>query len=132
MFERELNGSALAQQLGCGAATVYRYLNATKMPSVEMTVKLADYFNVTCDYLLGLENESYAATFNPCPPFAEQFKKILTECGVSQYFLEKETGISHSVVGYWKSGKTTPTIESVEKIAKALNRTVDYILGREN
>ena len=132
MFERQINGVALAEQLKCGAATIYRYLNATKMPSVEMTVKLADYFNVSCDYLIGAENESYAKTFKVCPPFSEQFKKLLKDCGVSQYELEKRTGISHSVVGYWKNGKTCPSIESVEKIAKALGCTVDFVLGRSN
>ena len=131
MFEDGLNGRTFAKKLGCGTATVYRYLNATKMPSVEMVVKIADYFNVTTDFLLGLEQENYSNNFSLCPPFKERFTQILEECSKSQYSLEKQTGISHSVVGYWKSGKTTPTIESVIKIANTIGRTVDFVLGRE-
>ncbi|MGN0817789.1 MAG: helix-turn-helix transcriptional regulator [Candidatus Coproplasma sp.] len=131
MFEEGINGRVFAKKIGCGTATIYRYLNATKMPSVEMVVRIADYFKVTTDFLLGLEADSYSDTFLPCPPFNERFAELLKQCAKSQYSLEKETGISHSVVGYWKSGKTTPTIESVIKIANALNRTVDFVLGRE-
>lgn len=131
MFENRLNATSLAEKIGCGTATVYRYLNAVKMPSLEMVVRIADYFNVSVDFLLGLESENYTKSFLKRPTFSESFCRLLKECSVSQYYIEKKTGISHSVAGYWKSGKTTPSVESVVKLAKALNRTVDFVIGRE-
>ena len=61
------NGLTLADKLGCGRNTIYRYLQANRMPSVSMTVLIADYFRCTTDFLLGLEDVNYSCNFPPCP-----------------------------------------------------------------
>lgn len=47
---------ALAQRLGVVKQTVSNWENENIQPSIEMLVRLAMLFNVTTDYLLGLEN----------------------------------------------------------------------------
>ena len=40
------------------SVTYSRYENGNRSPSLDLLVKLADYFDVTLDYLLGRENIS--------------------------------------------------------------------------
>ncbi len=130
MFEAGLNGHTLHKKLDCGYNTIYRYLQGTHEPTVEMLVTLADFFVCSTDFLLGLENENYSRDFEKCPPFDTRFSELLTQCGISQYRLEKLTGISHSTMVYWKNGTKRPTVDSVIRIAEKLNVTVDFVLGR--
>lgn len=46
----------LAKRLGVAKQTVSNWENENIQPSIEMLVRLARLFNVTTDYLLGLEN----------------------------------------------------------------------------
>ena len=46
----------LAKRLGVAKQTVSNWENDNIQPSIEMLVRLARQFNVTTDYLLGLEN----------------------------------------------------------------------------
>lgn len=132
MFDEGYNGLTLSEKLGCGYNTIYRYLQCERTPEVEMIIALADFFNCSIDYLLGFETENLIHKFNKCPPFKDRFSKLLKEQTITQYQLEKKTGISHSAMGYWKNGKKKPTIDKIIQIANALNCSIDYILGRTN
>jgi transcriptional regulator with XRE-family HTH domain len=48
----------LANELGVTKQCVSNWENDNIMPSVEMLVKISIYFNVSCDYLLGIENSN--------------------------------------------------------------------------
>lgn len=130
MFDEGYNGLTLSQKLGCGYNTVYRYLQCQRVPEVEMLVVLADFFNCSIDYLLGLTDSNLINKFEKCPPFKDRFAQLLQELNMTQYRLEKITGISHSTVGYWKNGKKKPTIDNIIKIATSLDISIDFVLGR--
>lgn len=50
---KELSQVQLAEKLGVAKQSVSNWENDNIMPSIEMLVKIADYFNVSTDYLLG-------------------------------------------------------------------------------
>lgn len=130
MFEANLNAHTLPPLLGCGENTIYRYLQGSTEPTLDMLILLADFFNCSTDFLLGLEDENYSSYFEKCPPFKERFPALLVQCGISQYRLEKITKIAHSAMVYWKNGVYLPTIDSIICIAEKLGKTVDFVLGR--
>ncbi|MBQ0167548.1 MAG: helix-turn-helix transcriptional regulator [Treponema sp.] len=51
-----INQAELARALGVTKQSVSNWENDNIMPSVEMLIKIAGYFNVTTDYLLGLSS----------------------------------------------------------------------------
>ena len=57
---RELNKVQFAQKMGVTKQSVSNWENDNIMPSVEMLEKIADFFNVTADYLLGREDCHYS------------------------------------------------------------------------
>ena len=54
MQERHLNGNDLAALSGVTAATISRYLNGLRTPTVDNIILLADALDVSVDFLLGL------------------------------------------------------------------------------
>lgn len=53
----------LADYLNVSRQSIGGYENGTTLPPVDILVKIADKFNVTCDYLLGRTDEKY--NFSP-------------------------------------------------------------------
>lgn len=131
IFDAQKTQEQVASDLDCAQSSISRYLSGTALPTLEMTVRLADYFNCTTDFLLGLKAENEAGKFNTCPSFGERLLKICSEKGISRYHLQKLTDISESVMRYWVQGKTSPSVLSVALIAEKLEISVDYLLGRE-
>ena len=72
ILEANLTPSAFAEQLGCGKGTISRYLSGNKMPSIELLVRMADFFQCSTDYLLGLETEKYPRVFKAMIPFQQR------------------------------------------------------------
>lgn len=85
MFYKELTATQLSEILECESSTISHYLSGLHLPTVEMAVTLADYFNVTTDFLFGLESENKAANFKKCPPFGERFKEVCKANKISRY-----------------------------------------------
>ncbi len=124
-----LNAFTLSKIVGCGHASTSRYLNGEN-PSLEILVKLADYFQCSTDFLLGLTNDDITENYLPTPPFSERLPFLLDFFKISAYRLQKLTGIAKSAITYWKNGIRTPTLDSVIRIAKALDCPVDFVIGR--
>ncbi|WP_455620340.1 helix-turn-helix domain-containing protein [Eisenbergiella sp.] len=53
---RDLTQVQLAAKLGVAKQSISNWENDNIMPSVEMLEKIADFFSVSTDYLLGREN----------------------------------------------------------------------------
>ena len=124
-----MNALTLSKNLGCGHSSISRYLAGTN-PSVEMLVKIADYFQCSTDFLLGLADDYVAETYLPIPPFSERLPQLFSHFKITAYRLQKLTGIAESAMDFWKKGIRTPSIDSVIRIAKALECPVDFVIGR--
>ena len=125
-----LTPSEFAKQIGCGKGTVSRYLNAQKIPSVPLLIRMADFFNCSTDYLLGREIEKYHYTFYPCPTFQARLPKLCEELHVNKYQLQKLTNITESSIYDWQRGDTSPRLDNLIKIADTFDCSIDFILGR--
>ena len=55
-LEKNIGQNLLAKELGVSNASISYWENAKQEPSVAVLYKLAVYFDVTADYLLGLED----------------------------------------------------------------------------
>ena len=131
LFDNHLTGKQLADEIGIRKTTVYNFLNQKRQPSIDVLIRIADYFQVTTDFLLGIEPESSVKHFKPCPSFSEQIKFLMEQEKLSIVQFCKKAEITRSVFYSWKSGKSVPTLDYVLKLKKHFHCSVDYILGRE-
>ena len=60
---RELNQVQFAQKMGVTKQSVSNWENDNIMPSVDMLERIADYFKVSTDYLLGREGRSTSGVY---------------------------------------------------------------------
>lgn len=56
MFEKGLNISKFSQEIGIPDSTISDWINKKRRPIIDNLPKIALFFGVTTDYLLGLEN----------------------------------------------------------------------------
>lgn len=62
--------------------------------------------------------------------FAQILDKTMKERNISNYEMSKKTGISDSLIGYWRKGERVPKADNLLNIANFLECSVDYLLGR--
>lgn len=58
-ISRKLNQVQLGKALSVTKQTISNWENDNIQPSVNMLIKIAEYFNVSTDYLVGLDNNKY-------------------------------------------------------------------------
>lgn len=56
---RGMTIKALSEEINASAPTISRYLSGDRTPDLPYVVKLANYFNVSIDWLLGVNGEKF-------------------------------------------------------------------------
>ena len=131
MFDKEISAAELAAAIQVSHNTITRYLQGVRLPKFDALVALVDYFHCSADFLLGIsEQPKYESVFSPTSNFAIQFRKAMEACKISQYALQKKTKISWNNFHKWLKGERLPYVDSLVKIALAMDCSVDFLLGR--
>ena len=61
----------------------------------------------------------------------EIFAKLLKAKGCTAYQVSKATGIAQSTLSDWKSGKSVPKADKIQKIADFFDVSADYLMTGE-
>ena len=104
-------------------------------PNTFYLIKIADYFNVTVDYLLGIndiqnqKSNIIEEIQNDSLSFWDRFYNLCLKVGSKPNPVCKELGFSNAVSSHWKAGQL-PGATSLKKIANYFNVSTDYLLGK--
>lgn len=60
------------------------------------------------------------------------FEQLLQKYNVTAYKVSKSTGVTQTSLSNWKSGRSTPTTKTLQKIADYFGVTVDYLMTGKN
>lgn len=63
-LENKLTYEGLAKEIGYSKAIIGFWENTQKQPTMDALIRLADFFNVSIDYLVGREDESGRKIYN--------------------------------------------------------------------
>jgi transcriptional regulator with XRE-family HTH domain len=123
----------ISESINIDKSTLSRYETGDRSPKVEIVEKLADYFNVSVDYLLGkTDYKKTVLKFNP---------KKLTEIRGKRTFhefsktVEKVSGgipLSPFLIEQYEKGNAEPPDFILHQIALSENVSVDYFYNNEN
>lgn len=58
MKQRDIQQQQMAQILNVSRASIYKYQQGKAEPNIETLIKIADYFDVSLDYLCGRQNKN--------------------------------------------------------------------------
>ncbi|MCD7812106.1 MAG: helix-turn-helix domain-containing protein [Ruminococcus sp.] len=62
--------------------------------------------------------------------FANNLDLYMNKLGISNYQMSKETGISDSLIGYWRNGKRKPNLENLIVLSDYLNVSIDNLVRK--
>ena len=132
LLQHNIAPSAFAKIIGCGKGTISRYQSGQKLPSLNILLRMADYFQCSTDYLLGLETELYTRTFQSVIPFQQRLPVFCQTLGITKYQIEHKAKIAQSAIYKWQNGTGIPSVDSLIKISQAFGCSIDFILGRSD
>lgn len=104
-----------------------------KLPSTKVLLKLADYFKCSLSFMLGQEEcNSLPSPKTELPAFSDRLRELI-EAKELKFFLMKKSGLKKDFPSMynWLSGKYIPNVYNLVRLAKLLDCSVDYLLGRE-
>lgn len=131
MNEEGFNKYQLSLAVQCTPQTVINWFDYTSFPDYEALFKLSDYFKVPIDYFFGL---TACRTFDKAITqslFATRFKECMTRHpDLTEYQVAKECGIMQSTISKWTLHGRMPRTETIIKLAKLFDCSIEYLLGR--
>lgn len=99
----------------------------------KVLLKLADYFKCSLSFMLGQEEcNSLPSPKTELPAFSDRLRELI-EAKELKFFLMKKSGLKKDFPSMynWLSGKYIPNVYNLVRLAKLLDCSVDYLLGRE-
>lgn len=130
LFDKNITNKEFATEINVHVTTVQRWKRNSKYVFLSQLLNIVNYLNCSIDFITGRSETIIDYTPNECPPFYEQFRKVLKEKSVSRYRMDKDTKIKDSYFTQWKNGKE-PHLLSLIEIANYLDISIDYLVGRE-
>ncbi len=130
--DKGMDNKTFAREVGVPESCISYFINSLRMPTITTLVKIADYFNCSTDYVLGI-TENTNSSFKVCPPFSERLQYLIEFYKYpSPKSFRKDLNLSKSRFNEWLKGARVPSLDNIIKISEGLECSVDFVLGREN
>lgn len=124
--EKNLTQEKLAEKFFLNKSSISRYEQNKQLPEIDLLEKIADFFDVSVDYLLGrVEINSTQST-----EFAHRLKQLRKDSKLTQEELSNKLSSSRSTIAGYETERKEPDYETLKKIADFFDVSVDYLLGR--
>jgi transcriptional regulator with XRE-family HTH domain len=133
-----LTQEGFANEVGISRASVSLYETNRREPELDIVIKLADYFDVSVDILIGrkpLEQEMHCAGFSDekdkINAVATRIKLLRKQKNITQTKMAEDLALGgKSTISSYETGLSTPEIETLIKIAAYFNVSINYIFER--
>ena len=105
-------------------STIGMWESGKREPDFETLCKIADYFSVSIDYLVGRENTPRSGDL------MLRLREIREQFKIQQKDICTALGIAQNTYSQYENNKREPNSETLCKIADFYNVTLDYLVGR--
>ena len=130
MGETNNNPQSVANYLGLKQdANIYQWLEGNHTPKIISLIKLANLFQYSIDYVLGITDNNEKVFNENIPDFKDQFKEVLKIVNVRQKDILKAKILSCGHLTTIRNNKYLLT-ENMVKLAQYLGVSVDFLIGR--
>ncbi|HBG3257132.1 TPA: helix-turn-helix transcriptional regulator, partial [Clostridioides difficile] len=116
---KKITQQELATILNINKSSISRYEKDQQIPEIKLLETIADYFDISLDYLLGRSDIM----------FGERLKELRLKSKLKQSELGEKIGVSASIIGMYEQGRRFADQSTLIKLAEYFNVTTDYLLG---
>ncbi len=120
-----------AEAIGINRSTFCNAYNYGIVPKTPSLIQIADYFNISVDYLIAVTDDEYFEKSKHPKNFLERLEELRIERGIkTRYELSQEILIHRNNIAQWYKINCLPLIDDLIIIAKYFDVSIDYLLGR--
>lgn len=125
------NRTEIAGTVGITYATFVKIYNYGIFPTVPILIKIADFFNVSIEYLIGNTESDYFVKSDGGSTFQTRLEELRQKNGISTiYELSQRIHIHRNNIAQWIKKDYLPSIDDLSIIASLFDVSIDYLLGR--
>jgi len=100
------------------------------IPKPVVLIRIADYFNISIEYLLCRTNNPYFEKAETTASFLERYQALKAEKNLTDYVIAQKLHITTSYTTNWKNKKYIPSIINLIELSELFKVSIDYLLGR--
>ncbi len=100
------------------------------IPKPIILMRIADYFDISIEYLLGRTDNEYFEKSETPSTFLERYKTLKSENNMSDYTVAQKLHVTTSYTTNWKNKHYTPSISNLIVLSEIFKVSIDFLLGR--
>lgn len=127
--ELDCKKSEVPEKLGIDYGIYKKIVDFGRIPKPVVLMRIADYFRVSVESLLGRSKEEFEKSENP-KTFWQRYTELKTERGLTDYAVAQYLHVSTSYPANWKKFGYVPSLENLMILADLFQVSLDYLLGR--
>ena len=126
----------LAEETTLKRKSVYNWIRGVTYPNAESLLILANYFQVSADYIIGLsdkEEDMKAVEISATEAhdtLINHLHAYMREKDITYYRLAKLLGVGQGTMARWFKEGAMPEMAILIRISKLLDKSLDELLGR--
>ena len=125
--DNNLTKQQFAKNINKRLSTINEYFLNDYYPQIDLAITIANYFNVSLDYLFGLSDKKENTNKND-NPFFDNFDILVKTNKKSILNTMLDMNFKESNYYRWKAGKI-PKTNNLLTIAKYFDVSLDYLIG---
>lgn len=134
LIERNnLTFQSLSKNIGISSSQLSKYASGNYEPSLKNAILLCNFFSCSLDYLFGLDkipNSFGALNKENVELFYPRFINLVEHNKTNINKISKNTYINRNCIYHWKDAKIFPKVSILSKLAKELNTSIEFLIGR--
>ena len=127
LHDNNLTKQQFAKNINKRLSTINEYFLNDYYPQIDLAITIANYFNVSLDYLFGLSDKKENTNKND-KPFFDNFDILVRTNKKSILNTMLDMNFKESNYYRWKEGKI-PKTNNLLTIAKYFDVSLDYLIG---
>ena len=128
--ESNTKKSELPALIGIDYISLSNAINYGIVPTPRILIRMANFFNVSINYLLGRSDDDKFSKSSTNVSFKDRLNSLCSEKGVTVYKVSQACFIERSYFSKWINNDYFPSLEMLDILCDYFDVSIDYILGR--
>lgn len=130
LFKENTNMFEFSKRIGIDDFVISRWVKEKYLPSLKNLIQIADFFNTSIDYTLGLSEDNYFIKNEADDTFIDRLKLLISKKNITPYKVAKDCGFGRAAVSKWLLNQSVPKIDNLVKLSNYFNCSLDYLIAR--